>query len=51
MSALEIFQHDGVRIALAVGVVFMAFWVLKKLLRSAIILMAVGYFVWHFWLA
>lgn len=51
MNGLDIFQHNAFQIALVVLVAFIIFWLAKKLLRLALILLIVGFLIWHFWLS
>ncbi len=51
MNIPETFQHNLLPVALVVLAVIFSFWALQKLIKWTIILLIVGYLIWHFWLS
>ena len=51
MNLQDIFQHNALYVAGAVLGLIFVFWIFKAVIRFALILLIVGFLIWHFWLS
>jgi multisubunit Na+/H+ antiporter MnhG subunit len=51
MNWQDILQHQAFYVVGAVLGLILVFWIFKAVIRFALILLIVGFLIWHFWLS